>query len=785
MEVKMSKLLSLLLSVVLFCTGSAPLGSLPEKANTASKNAAFNSAINAEGMNLEFENDSETPWEIDSGEFGNCVRSVNFLFDSVSTITLNLNNVVMGATLNWYWQVSSEEDADYMMFLVNGEIVEQISGEVAWEQMEYTFPVSGHYTIQWKYDTDMAISHGMNCGWLDEVSFHNAEGVPAAGVEISPESASLFTGETLQMSARVLPDNVANSNVSWTSSAPEVASVSEDGIVTANTAGEAIITVTSEDGGFTASSAISVENAIVPIPHTEMEYFEAQVDSQIDFTIGEGTSTLLYKPNSNGNPTDRETYGVGYYLDLNEGDSVELSTIGDVDTVMWTFDADFNRLGYNDDANDYLSELSLVAPSTGRYYVLITGYDMDEVGSSGLVIEGYDAVHVTGVTVSPKELTLIVGRYGEFEAAVEPANADLKDCVWSVSDETVASIDPETGRVLALSSGVVTVTVTTMDGGFTDTAVLTVIEQVNHEYDGMLYGYNAFESTGRLAEGFAMINPDGSAPQSVDTYDYRLCGGEYYDGLIYAYGIELIGIYELPHYYIIDPATWTIQYDEYRNVCYDMAYDYSTNTMYGLNPYTDMVSLCIVDMATGEYTAITNIILEDGGEPMNLACDNAGHLYTISNNGNLYEIDKQNGQSRFICSTGKTFDDIQSMCYDHIERVLYVAQYNGITSNLIKIDPETGVIVEESPLSMGGSSKIRLTSLFAYCSPEDVTVEPPVPHVHGDVDGDGNVTMVDANIAARMALNLIESTPAADYDGDGIVNMIDATTIARKALNLI
>ncbi len=71
--------------------------------------------------------------------------------------------------------------------------------------------------------------------------------------------------------------------------------------------------------------------------------------------------------------------------------------------------------------------------------------------------------------------------------------------------------------------------------------------------------------------------------------------------------------------------------------------------------------------------------------------------------------------------------------------------------------------------------------------PTDIPTPEPTddPIIPGDVDGDGNITMADATITARMALNLIETTPAADYDGNGTVNMSDATMIARKALNLI
>lgn len=55
----------------------------------------------------------------------------------------------------------------------------------------------------------------------------------------------------------------------------------------------------------------------------------------------------------------------------------------------------------------------------------------------------------------------------------------------------------------------------------------------------------------------------------------------------------------------------------------------------------------------------------------------------------------------------------------------------------------------------------------------------------GDADGDGVISMADATLIARMALNLIDSVPAADFNGDGNIAMADATLTARCALNLI
>ena len=79
------------------------------------------------------------------------------------------------------------------------------------------------------------------------------------GITLTPDSKTLTKkGETLQLTATVTPDNAANKNVTWTSSDSKVATVDENGLVTAVANGTAIITVTTEDGGKTTTAEITV-----------------------------------------------------------------------------------------------------------------------------------------------------------------------------------------------------------------------------------------------------------------------------------------------------------------------------------------------------------------------------------------------------------------------------------------------------------------------------------------------------------------------------------------------
>ena len=82
-------------------------------------------------------------------------------------------------------------------------------------------------------------------------------------------------------------------------------------------------------------------------------------------------------------------------------------------------------------------------------------------------------VSVTGVTLN-KETTSIAEEATETLAAtVAPANATNKSVTWSSSDDTVATVSTE-GVVTGVAEGTATITVTTVDGSFTDTCAVTV-----------------------------------------------------------------------------------------------------------------------------------------------------------------------------------------------------------------------------------------------------------------------------------------------------------------------
>ncbi len=82
--------------------------------------------------------------------------------------------------------------------------------------------------------------------------------VPVSSVSVTPTTASIAVSATRQLSASALPSG-ASQDVTWSSSAPSIATVNSTGLVTGVAAGSAVITATSvSDPTKTATSAITV-----------------------------------------------------------------------------------------------------------------------------------------------------------------------------------------------------------------------------------------------------------------------------------------------------------------------------------------------------------------------------------------------------------------------------------------------------------------------------------------------------------------------------------------------
>ena len=116
------------------------------------------------------------------------------------------------------------------------------------------------------YDVNVEVEdEAGSSAWYNEENVKLASAtVAVTGVTVAPAALTLEVGQTGALTATVAPATATNKAVTWTSSAPAIATVDASGTVKGIAPGTATITVKTADGGKTATCAVTVKAAAAP-----------------------------------------------------------------------------------------------------------------------------------------------------------------------------------------------------------------------------------------------------------------------------------------------------------------------------------------------------------------------------------------------------------------------------------------------------------------------------------------------------------------------------------------
>ena len=421
---------------------------------------ALSDALNAAGQSNTFVSTGSYPWRVDSTTYDGrtAAQSGNYNVSSSTssfstTVTLSAGDIV-----SFEYCVSSENNYDKFKFSVNDSVVLTKSGLVSWNSYSYQATADGEYTFLWSYTKDGSVNGNSDACWVDNVYI----GAPLAvtGIEVL-EHIDIPVNGTGTVAYSVLPENAYNKNVSFESADAGIAAVNSNGVVTGVSAGETTITVTTEDGGFTGACTINVYNQAVT--GVTIEPSEAELPAGYSMKL---TATVL--------PENATNKNVVYSVD---------------DESILSVDQDGNITGL----------------SLGIATVTVTTEDGGFTASAEITVI---PVQVTGVSISPKSVSVALGHTIQLTASITPSNAANKNLSWSVSDETIISVDGQ-GTVTGLSGGTATVTVTTEDGGFSASAEITVYYAPANTWTAI--GTNRINNNGFCG----VFNGDGYAVRGI------------------------------------------------------------------------------------------------------------------------------------------------------------------------------------------------------------------------------------------------------------------------------
>lgn len=164
--------------------------------------------------------------------------------------------------------------------------------------------------------------------------------VHVKGVSLNYDSLKIEEGSQKQLIEHLDPTWPDNDNVSWSSSDESVAIVSNSGLVTAVSEGEATITVTTEDGGFTAECKVTVMPEVVAtyklgdtsldiVQNTYSKYYRISTPITNTGNVNLYVKSFSYGIESlDGTPLDSiSEYSVDVYPDIIEPGETVLASV--------------------------------------------------------------------------------------------------------------------------------------------------------------------------------------------------------------------------------------------------------------------------------------------------------------------------------------------------------------------------------------------------------------------------------------------------------------------------
>ena len=386
---------------------------------------------------------------------------------------------------------------------------------------------------------------------INDYNDPSGETVAVTGVSVSPSSTSIEAGKNVTLTATVSPSNATNKNVTWTSSDTTIATVS-GGIVTGVAKGNATITATTSDGGYTATCSVTVTKPSGP---TEASYIKVSSLSALDsgnYVIAADTSSSLKGMTYNFSSSKYSGTNVtatNNVISESDGNSIKfaltVSGSGNSRTVV-VKDPNANKyVAYGSGTNlsqntdSYSWTVSAGTKGTFRFtsqtsgrgliyrlgtYNYFGGFSTSNVTAGGqeyydLELFKYTEAQTTksldSITLDTSNVPILfnVGDTFSYEGLTVTANYD---------DGTDDIVTPTSVSTPSLSSaGQKTVTVSYTEGGVTKTATYTITVTANPSISWTAPTINVYSGStlsGTDVNAWAVTYNDGSGHQTVLTY---------------------------------------------------------------------------------------------------------------------------------------------------------------------------------------------------------------------------------------------------------------------------
>ena len=344
--------------------------------------------------------------------------------------------------------------------------------------------------------------------------------VPVASVTLDQSMPTVYTAgsrHTVQLKATVLPANAEDPSLTWTSSNPAAATVSNNGLVTGVSQGTAVITARSNfDNSIKATATVTVKKWVtgitLSIERKVMEPGES-LQATVEVTPNDATDRSVTWKSGNPNivsvnasgmltshtignavitATANDGSGVSASMNINVTEnpvyeirtgvsSVQLKTVGDQQAYQMTWevlpatatDKSVTWMSSDTDVVYVDGNGRIIAVAGGTATVTVRSDSNPEVSAT---VEVTVEELVESVSVYSEASTLTEGETLQLTAEVGPATAQNRALTWTSNNPAVATVT-NSGLVMAVGTGTAVITATAADGSSKSSSVTLTVEE--------------------------------------------------------------------------------------------------------------------------------------------------------------------------------------------------------------------------------------------------------------------------------------------------------------------
>ena len=353
--------------------------------------------------------------------------------------------------------------------------------------------------------------------------------IAVASVSLDSTTASIKAGRTITLVATISPNNATNRNVTWSTSNSSIATVT-DGVVKGIAAGQATITVRTEDGNKTASCTITVTAAstssewelvtddsslaagdVIVIANSENSYTAGDISSQVMSLNNSSFSsdkTTIEELNDNAVQLTLGGEDGAWTLANENGQLLGATAVKKLawgsGTTTWSISISGGNATIQNATSSY--GRFLCNTSTPRFTTYTSG-----TTSSMLLPQIYrggvaEPTDPTSISLSETSIELAAGGSKNLTVSYNPKNANQnKEVTWTSSNTSVATVNNGVVTVNSNATSGQKATITaklTNLPSITATCIVTVVEQQKDDHTVLIYICGAdLESKNSLATG--------------------------------------------------------------------------------------------------------------------------------------------------------------------------------------------------------------------------------------------------------------------------------------------